>query len=81
MAGRIEEKWHSYRRDVIPDGAPEVQLTECRRAFYAGAAGLMNLVVGGMSDEPEPTQADLDMMDELKAELDAFGRAVRSGEA
>ena len=34
----IEEAWESYRKTVIPEGAPPIQIDECRKAFYAGCA-------------------------------------------
>lgn len=38
MEGRqIFADWQSYARDVVPPGAGEIQVEECRRAFYAGA--------------------------------------------
>jgi hypothetical protein len=34
---KIRQAWQSYCRDVIPKTAGTVQITETRRAFYAGA--------------------------------------------
>jgi len=33
----VADAFASYRRDVIPAAATDVQVEECRRAFYAGA--------------------------------------------
>lgn len=40
----LEFQWQSFRDEVIPLGAPEVQLQEMQRAFYAGAQGVLNTV-------------------------------------
>jgi hypothetical protein len=37
VAVSVRKEWESYRRSVLPATAPEIQITECRRAFYAGA--------------------------------------------
>jgi hypothetical protein len=33
----VFEEWTDYLGKVVPKGADEVQVEECRRAFYAGA--------------------------------------------
>ncbi len=33
----IAEAWKGYRQDVVPKNASQVQVLECRRAFFAGA--------------------------------------------
>ena len=33
----VASAFESYRREVIPAAASDVQVEECRRAFYAGA--------------------------------------------
>jgi len=37
MAKPINDAWESYRDGVLPKDAPQVQVDECRKAFYAGA--------------------------------------------
>lgn len=36
MPETIAQMWESYRRAVVPRDAPDVQIQETRRAFYAG---------------------------------------------
>jgi hypothetical protein len=36
----LEQHWLGYRQEVLPLNASEVQVTECRRAFIAGATSL-----------------------------------------
>lgn len=76
---RIWAAWRDYRTRVIPLDAPAIQATECRRAFYAGANALLVAILGALEPGTEPTEADLRMMDEIAAELDAFGEAIRGG--
>jgi hypothetical protein len=73
---RIREAWERYRRDVIPEGAGEVQLRETRLAFYGGAQALFATLTGGLSDGSEPTETDLAMMSELDQELRQFVEAL-----
>jgi hypothetical protein len=73
--------WQDYARRVLPAGAPQVQRWETRRAFYAGAAAMLDAIMHGMTPGDEPTEADLAHMDALAAELTGFGRDVQGGRA
>lgn len=77
----IEEEWQGYKAAVIPKDAPEVQLVESRRAFYAGARSLFSLISGGLDADHEPTDLDVAYLDELTKELAAFARDVQEGKA
>lgn len=81
MKRRIETAWLSYRAVVIPAAAPSVQVIESRRAFYAGAQALLGLLLNQLGPESEPTEADLEMMDEIERELKTFARNVEAGVA
>ena len=70
---RLEAEWFSYRAAVIPDTAGPVQVEECRRAFYAGGAALHNIVMTMLSPTAEPTEADIQKMQDLHDELKEFG--------
>lgn len=72
----IEEGFNSYKAMVIPKDAPEVQVTECRRAFYAGAAILLQSMMIIMDADREPTANDLMKMAAIQEELDAFGHQL-----
>lgn len=80
-AKHIEAAWLSYRRDVVPNDADAVQITESRRAFYAGAQTLFSLVMANVSSDAEPTDADLQFMEDVTEELQQFPNEVRSGRA
>ncbi|TFH40740.1 MAG: hypothetical protein E4H01_16075, partial [Lysobacterales bacterium] len=75
----IERAWQSYRVNVVPHDAGEVQLKETRNAFYAGAAILFTTLTsetfldddgGGSID---PTIDDLLKMEMIQEEIDEFG--------
>jgi hypothetical protein len=69
---RIAAQWESYRKNVIPPGAPEVQVTECRRAFLAGAAAFFNEIQNVLSPSTDVTDADVAQLDGLVQELRAM---------
>lgn len=77
----IADQWASYDREVLlPAAVGEVQRTETRRAFYAGASALFALVSGlGIDDISEDQGAD--ELEVLSQELQAFGEAIGKGMA
>ncbi len=76
MAKRIEAGWLEYKK-TIPANAHSVQVTETRRAFYAGAVIIFQALVNGVSAGPDPQNEDLRMMADMQAEIDAFLREIR----
>ncbi len=79
MRRRIAELWGSYKREVLPRNAPDVQVVECRRAFYAGCQGLLGTIMRELTDGPDEQEPDLKMMQDIDRELKEF--AVRCGTA
>ena len=75
----LAKEWTKYRKAVYPEGTPKVQLTETRRAFYAGAWAFFNLALNGMGEEAEETQEDVDLLKNLDAEIGEFCELVRQG--
>lgn len=78
---KLEEAWRSYEARVLPGNASEVQRRETRRGFYAGAEVALNILLTGVSNEPEITPGDEALMTGLQAELDQFCTDVLNGEA
>ena len=68
--------WESYRLNVLPDEAGEIQIKETRRAFFAGAAIIMETLMLALDPGDEPTDADMQRMADLQAEIDEFGQAI-----
>lgn len=72
-SGRLVEMgWWSYAERILPKDAPRVQMVECRRAFYAGAAHLFEALTNGVADLSEE-----DGMKVMQAVHDEFERFVR----
>lgn len=55
----VAQCWTSFRVAVIPPEAGSAQVQDLRRAFYAGAQGLLSTIMKVMDDGEEPTEADL----------------------
>jgi len=74
----IGEKWETFEKLVVPNGAPAIQRQEMRRAFYAGAEAMFSLQCGIADHSEEAAYAMLDM---LKEEMQLFASDVREGRA
>ena len=72
---RIQQEWNSYLRDVIPTDAPTVQLTESKRAFYAGAHAAYCIIVG-IGDDSIPEDQGVALLEQLRTEMDGYVRDV-----
>ena len=46
VTNTVQEAWDNYERHVVPKGAGDAQRVETRRAFYAGALSVINIMVG-----------------------------------
>lgn len=68
----VEKAWQAYVHLVLPPAAPPIQVSECRLAFFAGAAALFYGLVTGLDDGDDATEADLAKMDAIQAELEEF---------
>jgi len=73
----IKNGWDQYRFLVIPPDANSVQVEECRRAFYCGAAQVMT--INSAIGEPDMDQDDgLMILENLHQEINDFATAMRS---
>jgi hypothetical protein len=80
--GLIASGWQDFRRlSLLPIGAGAVQTQECRRAFYAGAIHLFHSLLRQMDGEREPTEADLAVLDGVKAEIEGYVDDLKAGRA
>lgn len=77
----MAEQWDSFARAVLPKDAPAVQRQEMRRAFYAGAQGILFGVIAILAPEGEPTDEDIRHMENLHQELQDFANLVEQGRA
>lgn len=71
----IAELWSAYEKQVLPLDAPAIQRSECRRAFYAGVRGWLDMSADRLEEGDEPTEADLKWMQDRDDELQAFARS------
>jgi hypothetical protein len=71
----IAAGWLSFRHLVVHPDAPLDQLHEMRIAFFAGAQHLFASINSILDEDAEPTDADLQRMQAISDELDAFVHA------
>lgn len=81
MTRRIEALWNSYRENVLPAECSEIQITETRRAFYAGVKGFLGYLLTVLDPAADPTEEDLWIMEEIERELKEFAEHVGEGQA
>lgn len=70
MNKTVNGLWESFRNDVIPYDAPEDQLREMKRAFFAGAHSMFHLI-GYVSDTQTEDEA-MKMFDYFENEIMEF---------
>lgn len=77
----IRAMWLEFERGVYdPISASATQREECRRAFYAGAAGLFSGIMSALDPGQEATDSDLGIFDALAAEFDEYARRLAGGD-
>lgn len=75
----MKDGWNLFVQMAMDPDSPEIQVSECRKAFYSGARYLFHEIVTGFKPGPDPVQADLDMLNAFNAELDQFGKDCKEG--
>ena len=77
---RIEAQFEDYKEKVIPMDASKTQVSETRRAFYAGAQAMMTIfrVVG--TDRVTKSEGEQILVD-ADQELRRFAEMVQEGKA
>lgn len=68
----VAESFATYRAQVLPPDAPPIQVTECQRAFYAGAYFLLLNLAYNIGDDSTPEEQGIEELEKLKAECEAF---------
>jgi hypothetical protein len=68
----IEAGFVGLRLAAIPLDAPAIQIEEMRNAFFAGAQHLMSSIMTVLDPGADVTDADVDRMAAIHAELDGF---------
>ena len=67
----IEAGWFGLKLTLNPE-VSDVQIKEMRMAFFAGAQHLFASLMTIMEPGAEPTEKDMDRMNEIDVELKAF---------
>jgi hypothetical protein len=74
----IKEKWKEFRKKVISESAPPLQVLEMRRAFYAGVTAMMHVNASiWLEDEEEA----IGMLESIDRELKEFTKDILKGVA
>lgn len=82
MKYRILALWNQFRTQVMSPAAPDVQVREMRKAFYAGVECTLNrlgqeMTPGDSCDDPQ----DERVIREVHQEIDEFVADVKAGRA
>lgn len=75
----VQEQWQIFSALVVPKDAPEVQITEMRRAFYAGVEAMLRIqwAIGGIENE----EAAVAMLEGVHDECRRFSVEIARGNA
>jgi hypothetical protein len=77
----IEASWEVYKAATGLIEAPAVQLTEMKRAYFAGAISFYSEIMSVLSPGAEPTNGDVLKLGSMVLELKQFATKVKRGEA
>jgi hypothetical protein len=78
----IQQQWESYRDLVLgPSGAGGIQQIECRRAFFGGAAAMLNALMKDLTPGEDPQPEDFAKLAAIDAELQQFAKDVKERKA
>lgn len=67
----VKNEWDSFEKSIIPIGAPEIQRIEMRRAFYAGATSLLQLMLD-LGEDDVTEDGGMMVIEGLRQECRAF---------
>ena len=73
---KFSKFWTSYRKEVMHPEAPQLQITECKAAFYGGALAIFQAILTAPDDVSEELGADYleTLRKEIQATLEEMGR-------
>lgn len=81
MKHRVEEGWRAFEGKVLSATVGDVQRREMRRAFFAGAFIIMDVMADAMSGDDEMTEDDEQVMIDLAMEREMYLAALKAGRA
>ena len=73
---KFSKFWTSYRTEVMHPEAHEIQVNECKAAFYAGSLAIFQAILTAPDDVSEELGADYleTLRKEIQATLEEMGR-------
>jgi hypothetical protein len=74
----VRSGWFSYAERVLPSDAPSVQKQETRRAFYAGAAHALDVMLR-LGEDDVSEDAGVEVLEALRQECRRFVEDVLAG--
>jgi biotin synthase-like enzyme len=78
----VAEKWDEFARAAFRGRhIQSMQRREMRRAFYAGADSVLFGVVVALTPDREPTDQDVQLLEDLHDELREFAQLMKEGRA
>jgi len=77
----VQSLWDTYSEQVMPRGAGKVQIIESKRAFYAGAACVLEILKAIGDNEEIDEEAGSMLLETLETDVDNFFEEVRAGHA
>jgi hypothetical protein len=72
----IEAGWVIMQTMIMPPDASQAQIDDMRMAYMAGAQHLFSSMISIMDPGEEPTDADLNRMDLIHRELEAWRKEM-----
>lgn len=73
MLGKFDVEWQNYRKLAVPPNAGVAQVSETKRAFFAGASSVITILAGSWDpSKTEPTDEDTKSLENVWKELDEF---------
>lgn len=81
MRRRVQENWEGFAAAVLPPNCDEVQYTEMRRAFFAGAFAIVGAIQQSMSEGDDVKPEDERVLIDLEMERHEYMAALRLGRA
>lgn len=76
----VQEQWDYFASMVVPKDAPDIQRTEMKRAFYAGAEAMMRINFAVGVDEIS-VEAGMQIFVGCEEECRRFAQLVADGKA
>lgn len=71
----LEHQWEGFCDQVMPMAASQVQRDEAKRAFFAGAQGVLNALQDALDDGLPPEEAGK-VLPAIGVEVERFAAAV-----